>query len=310
LIDALTLEYQTLPVCGPDILRAFSRRISVQTEEAVELSAALGSADALLSVKNDIGTLLGIMDTVWGPTASSIIQILRQIIVELSLFRDDKQLSRSRSIAKKLDDARKDVAQVVNVSYKRKALLTSLIASWTQVVQQEIVLVANAQYSSEGLDSESIARQAQRLIGQVEQRLRLLIIEKYQLQYGDGWLDHIHAQHKTMYENWIANLQRDQAAFRAYSEHAPIVLEYARFEDLNELITAQWHLFRDTFDFGYDTRNKAVFYDKMSQIARVRNPLAHHRTIPENELLRARVLCTDILLVLDRSGEGLVHSHK
>jgi hypothetical protein len=74
-------------------------------------------------------------------------------------------------------------------------------------------------------------------------------------------------------------------------------------EDLKDLIVSQWHLFRDVFDFGYQDRNRAVFPDKIFQIVSVRNAFAHHRMPPENELLRARVLCTDILLALDRSGE-------
>jgi hypothetical protein len=302
LVDALSLEHQALPGCTPDILRVLAHRISIQTEEAMEISAALGSADALLSVKNDIGNLLSVVDTVWGPPASLIALILKQIISEFGSFREDKLISRSRSISKKLEDARNAVILATTLSHRRRVLLNGLITSWTQVVQQEIILVANAQYSSEGLDSESISRQAQRLIGQVEQRLRLVITEKYQRQYGDGWIEHIHTRHKNMYESWIANLQRDQAAFRAYREHTPTILEYARFEDLSELVAAQWQLFRDIFEFGYDARNKVVFCDKMFQIAKVRNPLAHNRTIPENELLRARVLCTDILLALDRSG--------
>jgi hypothetical protein len=107
-----------------------------------------------------------------------------------------------------------------------------------------------------------------------------------------------------MYDHWLSNLGKDKAAFKVYSDHSPKILEYARFDDLIELIGAQWHLFRDLLDFGFDTRNKAVFSDKMSQIAKVRNPLAHNRSIPENELLRARVLCTDILLALDSAAES------
>jgi hypothetical protein len=69
-----------------------------------------------------------------------------------------------------------------------------------------------------------------------------------------------------------------------------------------ELISSQWRLFHDFLDFGYEPRNEAIFYDKMKQITKVRNPLAHNRIIPENEILRARVLCTDILLALDSSS--------
>ena len=116
-------------------------------------------------------------------------------------------------------------------------------------------------------------------------------------------MDHIRTRHKQLFEYWTINLRKDKAAFKVYSNHSPEILDYARFEDLATLVTVQWQLFRHIFDFGYENRNKAVFHDKMGQIAKVRNPLAHNRTIPENELWRAKVLCVDVLLALDSAGE-------
>lgn len=144
-----------------------------------------------------------------------------------------------------------------------------------------------------------LEKQIQDLVKEVEQRLRELISIQYRQQFGETWVKHIEVKHATMYQYWLRNLERDKAVFKTYRQYSPEILEYSRLDDLSDLITAQWHLFRDVLDFGYDDRNKVVFHDKMSQIARVRNPLAHHRAVPENELLRARVLCTDILLALE-----------
>jgi hypothetical protein len=164
------------------------------------------------------------------------------------------------------------------------------------------VLVANVQYVSEGLDQEQITRQTRKLIGQVEQRLRYLIVDKYQVRYGKDWLLQVKAVYPKMYDRWVSNYKKEKSAFKNYNNHTPDILEFAGFDDLSELISSQWKLFRDFFDFGYETRNETIFYDKMKQITKVRNPLAHNRTIPENEILRARVLCTDILLALDSAS--------
>jgi hypothetical protein len=51
----------------------------------------------------------------------------------------------------------------------------------------------------------------------------------------------------------------------------------------------------------------------VEHIIKVRNPLAHHRAVPENELRRALVLSTDILRAIGRAtraarGAGPVES--
>ena len=308
LADALILEHQTLPYCDPPLTRKLSRRIAYQTEETVELSAFIGSVDAVVQTKDDLETVFSIMEAVWEPEFRAAISTLMKIpfsLADVGHAEKRQQIQLLRSIRSTLVGVKKDIEKGTpskNPSHPK--LLANLVASWQEILQQEIVLSASAQYSSEGLDYDSISRQAYRLIGQVEQRLRLVIAERYEKQYGAAWVEHIQAKHKFMYEHWLANMQKDRTAFKAYSSHSPELLEYARFDDLVELIGAQWHLFRDLLDFRADTRNKAVFADKMSQIAIVRNPLAHNRSIPENELLRARVLCTDILLALDGAGEN------
>ena len=113
------------------------------------------------------------------------------------------------------------------------------------------------------------------------------------------------SKHRYMYDRWLHCRDKDRANFNIYPEYSPKLLEYALLGDLTELISAQWQLFQAIFDFGYRKRNKTVLNDKMQQIRNVRNMLAHYRLPPENELLRTRVLCTDILLALDQAGEGV-----
>lgn len=308
LVDALVFEHQILPYGNPSLNRKLSKRIAFQTEETVGLCSFIGSVDAVIQTKEDLEATFSIMETVWEPEFQSIIRSLKKIPFSLAdIWHAEKyhQIRFLKTIRNTLVDVKKDIERSAPFTgHNHPKLLANLVASWQEILQQEIILCASAQYSSEGLDYDSISRQANRLIGQVELRLRLIISERYEKQYGAAWVSHIQARHKFMYEHWISNMQKDRAAFKVYSDHSPDMLEYARFDDLIELIGAQWQLFRDVLDFGSDTRNKAVFADKMSQIAKVRNPLAHNRSIPENELLRARVLCTDILLALDSAGEN------
>jgi hypothetical protein len=309
LADALILEHRILPFCEPSLTRRLSRRITIQTEEAMDLSAFIGSVDAVIAEKDALEAVFSIVETVWEPELRNPVNVLRKIpfaLSDLGGVEKRQQIPSLKSIRATLVDAKKELRQISTFKSPRHIkLLENLTTALQEIVQQEIILIASSQYNSEGLDYESIIRQASRLIGQVEQRLRLVIAERYEKQFGASWVEHIQARHKFMYEGWLSNLRKDKAAFKVYSDHSPQLLEYARFDDLVELISAQWQLFRDQLDFGFDTRNKMIFSDKMSQIAKVRNPLAHNRSIPENELLRARVFCTDILLALDSAAESM-----
>jgi serine/threonine protein kinase len=311
LADVLKLEHQILPQCHPNLARRVANQLAYQTEAAISFCAMLGSLSVFSTRVEDVRSVLEIATTIWEPNLEGHIQTLMSLLVpltEMSIQDQPSLRTHSRKLIHDLALVMKALPRRTRAhshTNRRFSLLDSLAASWIQMVQQEILLIAGAEYNSEGLDAESVARQVQQLIGTVEQRLRLMIAKKYNEQFGLSWVQHIEAKYKSMYEHWTLNLKRDQTTFQSYAQHSPKILEYARFDDLTTLITAQWQLFRSVFDFGYENRNKAVFYDKMSQIANVRNPLAHHRSIPENELLRAKVLCTDILLSLDRMGEGL-----
>jgi hypothetical protein len=309
LADTLVLEHQILPFCEPALTRKLSHRIAVQTEEAVDLSAFIGSVDGVVLEKDALDAVFSIMEAVWEPELKTPINILRKTpfsLSDLAVLEKRQQILSLKSIRSILIDVQKDLRQLSTFqSPKHIKLLGNLVNAFQEIVQQEVILIASSEYNSEGLDYESIARQANRLIGQVEQRLRLVIAEKYEKQYGSAWVEHIQARHKFMYEHWISNLGKDKAAFKIYSSHSPKIMEYARFDDLVELIGAQWQLFRESLDFGFDNRNKVVFSDKMGHIAKIRNPLAHNRSVPENELLRARVFCTDILLALDSAAESV-----
>lgn len=309
LADALALELEALRASPPALVSQLTDSLVQTTDQAIHASAMLGSLAVLTARVADVLAVLNVAATIWEPGFEPRIRELEQLAGELgrmgpsNLGRHKDQLSRVltalKAVIHKLSSR-----QSRATGQERLNLLLQLANGWLQMVQQEILLAGTVEYSSTGLDLNLVRRQAQQLIGEVETRLRVLIAARYKQQYGPGWVQHIESKHKILYERWLRYRQKDQAAFKSYAQYTPDLLEYALFEDLADLIVAQWQLFRDMFDFGYADRNKTAFYDKMQQIVRVRNVFAHNREAPENEVLRTRVLCTDILLALDRAGEG------
>jgi hypothetical protein len=74
------------------------------------------------------------------------------------------------------------------------------------------------------------------------------------------------------------------------------LLDYTYLGDLVGLINKQWQLFADVLGAGKEA--KSEFTRMTAAIIRVRNPLAHNRDVPLNELRRADVYCTDLLMLL------------
>lgn len=306
LVDVLLFEQNIIPLCEPEVAKVLADQSACLINQLLKFFSLIGSLDTIVHLQKDIETALSMIETAWSPEFRKTVFALRDLISLLSsVFREERhaQINPLRMALQAVSDIKKSLRNIDAAGTKRqKKMLEIVLNSLGEIVQQEFMLVANIQYVSEGLDQEQIARQARKLIGQVEQRLRALIVSKYELRYGVNWTSQVEAVYPKMYSRWINNYQREKSAFRNYNDHAPDLLEFAGFEDLLELIASQWKLFHDFFDFGYASRNEAIFYDKMKQITKVRNPLAHNRTIPENEILRARVLCTDILLALDNGS--------
>ena len=305
--QAITLEHSLLSECLPPIARWLTGRIACQIDTALGICAQLASLRVLQENSVSVLDLLRIAQNIWEPEILPPLRKTAELLKSLASADSPENRSQRQSLGKQLvelSNIKKSLNQGSSMrTNMRVNLVKDLLDAWQQVTQQEILLAGSVDYASEGVNYRDASRQVQNLIGEVESRLRILIARKYESQYKKSWQEHIQAKHVNIYNNWKRNMERDQSSFASYREYSPNILEYSSLDDLRDLITAQWHLFSQIFDFSYRDRNKAVFFDKMTQITHVRNPLAHHRNIPENELLRARVLCTDILVALDSSGE-------
>jgi len=55
--------------------------------------------------------------------------------------------------------------------------------------------------------------------------------------------------------------------------------------------------------FGSGKQAKRELTGKIEAIVKVRNPLAHNRAVPENELKRTEAYCTDVLMLLQQAFE-------
>jgi len=139
------------------------------------------------------------------------------------------------------------------------------------------------------------------LIEEVEVELRKLVRNKYVEKWGTGAearllkifsdkekadFDVRRAKHLEAYP--LSPGQIDAGNF----------LDYLYLSDLARLVTAQetWDQFSPLFD-----KRKDLLQGRLQQILPVRNDRAHFRSVPENELLRCKLACSDLLTMFNRA---------
>ncbi|MBI5634690.1 MAG: hypothetical protein HZA15_14570 [Nitrospirae bacterium] len=220
---------------------------------------------------------------------------LREINVVLESL--DRQPQTYLYAAKKLKQTRQRAETVMQRSSDRSHLL-ELVETWEQLLGEHPM----DDMASIPTSASEIELEVRQSIKNLEQALRNLIEKKYKELFGASWVDHIRAKHPEMFKSWEIAQKKDRAAFQSYRDYEPAMLEYAYFKDLSDLINAQWQAFRTELDFREGKGNKGKFTEMMEAIARVRNPIAHHRAIPPTELYRAKVYCDDILNALHKTA--------
>jgi hypothetical protein len=131
----------------------------------------------------------------------------------------------------------------------------------------------------------------------LESQIRKLVAIRLERQYGDNWSSKLNPEKVA---RWKEMRKKDSIAFNEYKKDEPehFLLDYSYLGDLLEIINKYWNLFGDVF--GADKQSKREFHKKLQAIIRIRNPLAHNREVPGNELKRANVYCTDLMMVLNR----------
>lgn len=308
LLDGVQLTHSVIPQADVCQARLLVRLLSDLIARGFQTCAAFPSLVELGRARN-LESLFKVAQVMWQPDLHAPLD---------AVIRLTPDLWRASSIASNGDDAKEaairlstELARIRHSVHELQAvatgplhrqadLTTELVDAWHHLAQRQVVRLARTDRSKRARgDQQDLEGQVKDRIGQVERELRALIGQKYAERYGEHWIPRLQKRHKGMYSNWMRILEKDRTAFRIYGDYNPSALDYAHLGDLIALVTGEWDLFRETFEFGYGRRNKSIFQDKMEHIIKVRNPIAHHRAVPKNELLRALVLCTDILRVME-----------
>lgn len=130
------------------------------------------------------------------------------------------------------------------------------------------------------------------LIGRLERALRGVIEKRYQQHFGPEWEGEIHPDQEAL-KKWREMRTRDIRTFGQHDLPEVSLLEYTYLEDLSGMLLRQWTLFGDFFK--PQRIRKQDLADKIRAVSRVRNPLAHNRSVPQNELARAGIYCDELL---------------
>lgn len=307
LIEGVQLTHSTIPRANASQAQVLVKYLSNLISQAFRLCATADSLDDLTAVAN-LEHVFEIAKSVWRPdlyasldAGVDLLSGISKAIEHPSNEMGDTLVYVAANIALARDSVRTLRRRARGPVRDQADLMLDLLAAWYDLTQQQAVREMK-QNEVPRSQQRTLENRVKEQIGHVERDLRMLIAQKYTERYGDGWIARVKERQEQMIVTWEKTLQRDKSAFRLYQEYAPSILEYAHLGDLLQLVTGDWALFREIFDFGRGKRNKAIFEDKMQHIIKIRNPLAHHRTIPENELLRALVLCTDISMVIEQSN--------
>lgn len=128
---------------------------------------------------------------------------------------------------------------------------------------------------------------------EVEYYLRRLVEDRYAKKFGDVWESRVNPE---LRERWAGTQTKDEKTFARYGMRKSSLLDYTYMGDLVGLINNQWTLFEDILGAGKAAKQE--FTRVTEAVIRVRNPLAHNRDVPLNELRRADVYCADLLMLL------------
>jgi ATP-dependent helicase YprA (DUF1998 family) len=123
-------------------------------------------------------------------------------------------------------------------------------------------------------------------IGHLEVALRHLVKNRYDAAHGETWPEYFFPEEK------LLKLKATQAREEKKFVSGHHLLDYTYLQDLLELIHQQWDLFQNPF--GDDKKAKKRLTEKMQIVMKVRNPLAHNRLVPTEELQQAEANCQEL----------------
>ena len=243
-------------------------------------------------------------------TSIAVLDPLQQAVLALKANDYDTVME----LTKAIDDITARVLLAIEIAYHSRDDLL-IREAWTVYQslspEQKQALMANGRYVGMYLNflRESNTEQPQSIWGaelekarhgawngvcEVEHYLRRLIEGRYAQKFGNDWTLQIKPE---MREKWAEAQAKDERTFARYGMPKSSLLDYTYLGDLVNLTNRQWQLFEDVLGAGKEAKRE--FARMTEAIIRVRNPLAHNRDVPLNELRRAEVYCTDLLIQLE-----------
>ncbi|MCL4868803.1 MAG: hypothetical protein KJ063_07540 [Anaerolineae bacterium] len=289
------------------VLRVFGYQALLNNDAAtLESLLAEASDSETIHCLNQLKSRLAPADT---KTSALTQNPLQQAVLALKANDYDAVIA----VIKAIDDTTARVLLAIEIAYhSRDDLLIQ--EAWTIYQslspEQKQALIADGRYvgiyldflresntdqpkSIWGADEGKARDNAWKGICDIEYYLRRLVEARYAKKFGDAWESSIKPE---LREKWIATQAKDEKTFVRYGMSKSSLLDYSYLGDLVGLINAQWSLFEDIFGAGKAAKQE--FTRVTEAIIRVRNPLAHNRDVPLNELRRADVYCTDLLMQL------------
>jgi hypothetical protein len=142
-------------------------------------------------------------------------------------------------------------------------------------------------------------REVWSLIEETETTLRSLVFSRYESEWPGRTLEKMQ---EILGAEWakIQEIKRkSDSAYRFSADHRRDLMDCMYIGQVANLILSRkaWHLFSGVF------RDKRELEDWLRGIQPVRNDRAHFAPVPEKELLRCRVACDDLLVVIQNASQ-------
>jgi len=162
--------------------------------------------------------------------------------------------------------------------------------------------------TSPSVGDEALRRFVWELIEKTEKQLRDLVQDRCRQEWGDGWQNQLCARHEDLAKRWLDLQIRDRSTYEIYGLPPETLLSYSTLGELEQIMIAEWQLFRGVFLFKKEDgkANKKALAESLDLIVEARNRLAHNRYAPGHDLRRARVACDEIRMQIAKwRGESL-----
>lgn len=133
---------------------------------------------------------------------------------------------------------------------------------------------------------------AYKILFELERLLRAFISKVLQLNFSDGWAKGIPEK---IIRKCETRASREKETYQdIYDDDSNLIIDYADFKDLKEIILKNWPM----FDMYFGKRE--IIEQKLDELEVPRNIIAHNRIISNTELSRIKVYANDLKRCIDR----------